>query len=724
MSSPSSLRSFVSFVSIGIALHACTGDSPHDGGIDAIESGFDATTDGISDVPVDAPLCTGPAVEDLAAIGMRTADGVTYTGSNEDAPPNFVDAVQPPMDCQFRVIYQRLFSYTLTSTAALRVSTNNAGSDTAFDSVILVTPAPCTLPVRALACNDDDPYAPTRTHVTLSLATTPVLDAGTRVTIAIGGFYPAAGSGQAPNPDGAVGTFELSVREVHPVAPMDPCDASGRDSICPIGTTCLADPNDASRTICRPDGASPGAACRAAMCDAPMACDTDANRCYSTVASGARCDRLGFAAERCDTGFTCVAPFRGPRYGTCQSNGSAVFTACSADVPCAAGLFCKLGSNGATTCARLVGSGASCSTFDEACPAGESCVASENGAIRGTCTPNGTVAGSACREGTDSECDEPLFCISSFVDRACKTVGHAAGEPCGAQGACSFDWLCFSPDPTRPYEGICASPGSLGGICNVASPACSTGLTCTNAANPTQGRCVHSSITDQPCDLAARATRCTSGLSCARPVGTTTGDMGTCQPIGTVPGSSCRAMDPRCDDGLTCGSGPTPVCRRAPTSMECSPRDNSVACPTGTVCAGTSLDIGTCRTPGTESEPNERIPSGTNVPTPGAVTGSLAQYDLDCFDVTVPTNGSLFAQATTFEGQCSAALALDVYGAAGLIGSDASSGVFGCPRVDGRDPSAFGWARNLAAGTYTVCIRQNGNRTPVNSYSIAFDTSP
>jgi hypothetical protein len=142
------------------------------------------------------------------------------------------------------------------------------------------------------------------------------------------------------------------------------------------------------------------------------------------------------------------------------------------------------------------------------------------------------------------------------------------------------------------------------------------------------------------------------------------------------------------------------------------------------VCAGTSLDVGTCRTPVHEIEPNEHLPAGMQVATPGAVTGSLSQYDLDCFDVTVPTGGALFAQATTFEGACSAALALDVYDANGLIGSDASSGVFGCPRVDGRDSSAFGWARGLAAGTYTVCIRQNGNRSAVNNYSIALDASP
>jgi hypothetical protein len=89
----------------------------------------------------------------------------------------------------------------------------------------------------------------------------------------------------------------------------------------------------------------------------------------------------------------------------------------------------------------------------------------------------------------------------------------------------------------------------------------------------------------------------------------------------------------------------------------------------------------------------------------------------------VAANGSLFAQVVTIDGQCSASLTLDVYSAAGLIGTDSTSGPFGCPRVDGRDPGSFGWARSLAAGVYTVCLRQSTDRRAVGGYVLSLDST-
>ena len=700
-----------------VLLTACTGNGNGDASIDS-------SRDAAFDAPPDAPACNGPMVEDLAALATPIADGVSYTGSNDQAPPAIDDNLQPAMTCNFRSIDQRLFAYTMRSSAALRVSTHNAGTDAAFDSAIFVTRAPCTLPAETLACNDDDPFAPQRPHVASSLATTPVLAAGTHVIIAVGGFFPGIGTMKPPNPAGAIGTFELTVREVQPVANGADCDPSGQTAICGVGSSCVGDPNDLSHTTCRPDGAMAGAACRGAMCDAPLACDTNANRCYATVAEGAPCDRLGTAIDRCADGFTCVSPYRGPRTGVCRANGSVALAACDANGMCTgAGLVCRPNPGGIPTCVQQVASGAACSTFDTMCPTGEWCVPSEVGAIRGVCTPNGTVAGSACREG-DSECDGALFCIAnpSQLDRACKTVGHAAGDACGTNGACALDWSCFIPDPTRPSEGTCAPSGTLGGVCNVATPPCGSGLFCSNTANPAQGRCTRTGGVDIACDLPARVTRCVTGLGCVRTSGT--GDQGTCRRAGSVAGAPCRANAPRCDDGLTCGAGATAVCRRPPVTDECSPRDNSVACSTGTACAARSLDEGTCRAPVMESEPNQLVPATAQIATPVVVSGSLTQYDLDCFGVSVAQNGALFAQVTTFEGQCSASLTLDVYGPAGLIGNDSTSGVFGCPRVDGRDSTAFGWARGLAAGNYTVCLRQNTDRRAVSGYALSLDASP
>ena len=111
-------------------------------------------------------------------------------------------------------------------------------------------------------------------------------------------------------------------------------------------------------------------------CDAPLACDTNANRCYASVAEGASCDRLGTAINRCADGFTCVSPYRGPRTGVCRANGSVALSACDATA-CAWAPVCVSPIPGGTpSCVQQVASGAACSTFDRcarpvngACPA-------------------------------------------------------------------------------------------------------------------------------------------------------------------------------------------------------------------------------------------------------------------------------------------------------------------------------------------------------------------
>ena len=110
----------------------------------------------------------------------------------------------------------------------------------------------------------------------------------------------------------------------------------------------------------------------------------------------------------------------------------------------------------------------------------------------------------------------------------------------------------------------------------------------------------------------------------------------------------------------------------------------------------------------------------STVTSPVAIRGALARYDVDCVAVDVPAGGALFALATAPNGACTDNLALDAYDPRGnALGSDADSGPFGCPRIDGRDPALFTWARGLPAGRYTVCVRENSDRRAVPAYLLA-----
>jgi hypothetical protein len=118
------------------------------------------------------------------------------------------------------------------------------------------------------------------------------------------------------------------------------------------------------------------------------------------------------------------------------------------------------------------------------------------------------------------------------------------------------------------------------------------------------------------------------------------------------------------------------------------------------------------------------LPStGTNV---GLVRGALYDSDIDCYSLSVPDGASLYAEMTYPSGLCPSPRSFDTaFGIAILdgsdvaIGSDVSSGVRGCPRIDGNDP-AFPWARNLRGGTYKVCVRNRAVfASPVSSYLLS-----
>lgn len=227
------------------------------------------------------------------------------------------------------------------------------------------------------------------------------------------------------------------------------------------------------------------------------------------------------------------------------------------------------------------------------------------------------------------------------------------------------------------------------------------------------------------CDLTSD---CPDNSMCVRTSATGMPFAGTCRAFGSE-GARCRSTGERCDAGLTCSSSFTAdgVCQR-PATAACDARLATNRCPMGQVCRATSLDTGTCAAPTMESGDNDAASMAlAPTATPAAIAGSLTFADVDCFALTVPAMGKVFARVNNPSGLCSAELALDLYRLDGtttrLLGSDLNSGAFGCPRIDGNDAN-FGFAAGLAAGTYYVCVRNDAdNRAPVSQYALSLNVS-
>jgi hypothetical protein len=658
--------------------------------------------DSASDVALSHPACD--TVIDLEREATRADGGneLRWSGNNADTPDGVANALQPSSSCDFRAIRQRLFRYRLRSDAALRVSTNNPGSEASFDSSVFITTAPCGPSARVLACNDDDPFAPRNPHVTLSLATTAGLRMGTEVIISVSGFYPAAGGAQGPNPNGEIGVFELSVTEI-PSRPVgETCDTSGRADVCVLDAHCIAD--DTGRGRCVRDGSLPGALCGPdASCAAGLTCEVERNTCFAAATMvGATCE-VGASANRCASGLSCVTALRGQRRGACARNGT-LLAACAASDGgagvCDDGLRCDNG-----VCKRSVSDGAACNARTDACPSGRSCVATAaNGAI-GTCVPNGTAHNSACRD-SGSECDAPLFCIVNFArERTCRTVGRASGDRCDNGGVCSFENPCVTSDPSRPTEGVCRFAGEVGTECSN-DAGCTGGRRCVGRTANALGRCLPIVSASGACDVARRTDACDAGLSCVRSMAT--GSEGTCVPVGTRPGAACRAAAPQCDAGLSCATDLGTRCvASAARGAACDPRFNTARCASGTYCIASDFDTGACGDAPMEVEPNDVVTGAAATGATVAARGGLPRFDVDCFAMQVPADGSVFAQAVGLNGQCNNNLVLDLYRGDGTwLGTDSDAGPASCPRVEG---SAYPWARGLAEGTYAVCVREANN---------------
>jgi len=439
-----------------------------------------------TDVPVVLPDVTGPsnpcaagAVIDLNAVGMRMGETTRYTGNN-----NNTSAVSVlPSACVPTAGHQLVLRYVPRASTRLRISTDNAGTGTTFDTVVYVQRmcAPSggdAGPQDSLGCNDDGSVSGSPRQYASAL-TTEAVTAGQAVFVVVAGYLNSAGqpiSGFMPR-----GTFELSVTEIATVAVGAACDPAGQTNTCAAGaycytasgaSTCRAfvaaggacnttdarcatdntcvTATGATMGTCRANGTAPGAACLATAprCTAPLECTstTGTGTCLAVVATGGVCS----STARCATGNTCVTP-AGATMGTCRANGTAEGTTCRSDSPrCTAPLECNLSN---TTCITVVATGGMCSSTAR-CSAGNTCV-TETGMTTGTCRADGTVAGAACRE-TAPRCGTGLECSVSTGAGICRAV-LSAGQPCvlaSTTAPCGNNTLCA---PNSPNMGVCTA---------------------------------------------------------------------------------------------------------------------------------------------------------------------------------------------------------------------------------------------------------------------------
>jgi hypothetical protein len=675
-------------------------------------------------------LCNRVAIEDLGALGMRMGDTLRYTGSNMSANesptvgPQSNGQIQGLNGCQFRAAYQRVFSYTATADAVLRISTSNMGTSEGFDTTLLVYSAPCPATATAqnralLGCNDDDlAFDGDNRRTTSSVVTNAKVMRGQTVYIGVGGFVPVSGARNMP---GERGTFELSVQELPVVADGMACDARRLTNACDTNSTCVGDTFTSPTGRCRANGSAAGALCATGgMCTgAGLSCNEETGFCESTgVADGMPCNPF----SQCGDSSTCVSLQRGLPSGVCRANGSVVGARCNAMGACGAGLTCVT-PDGATegTCLRQAPAGGACSTYDSRCEMGQDCVNPNVLGTAGMCVAPGSTAGAECNMGA---CAGMLACTMRGMTSVC-TGTRATGQTCGVFDSCAMDGTCYLTEPNNRTAGTCFAPGMRGGPCRASGAACDAGLTCSDMTTPANGRCLAAAMMGGPCDLTSD---CPDNTMCVRTSATGMPFAGTCRAFGSE-GARCRSTGMKCDAGLSCSSNFTAdgICQR-PAMGTCDPRLAINRCAMGQVCRATSLDTGACVAPTMESEPNDTIATSlAAVTAPAAISGALSFADVDCFAVAVPAGGRIFAKANNPSGLCSAELALDLYRLEGsdvrLLGTDTNSGSFGCPRIDGADMN-MGYARGLAAGTYYVCLRNDAdNRAPVSGYTLSLNAS-
>jgi hypothetical protein len=645
-----------------------------------------------------APMNACASATDIS-MRMPGMDGtIRVMGNNEDGA--LMSLGNLPMTCinggmggvKTNVV---VYSYTMRGAGRLRVSTANMGtSDAMFDTVLAVL-STCSATGMSLACNDDLGAAGGMLHRLHSTATTGNLMMGQRVFIVVGGFG-------MDKESGSTGDYELSVQELQEGALNAPCRTAA--PFCDMGLGC---------SVAMPTAMTPGV-------------------CRRQVAVGMPCTA---ATDICAMGSSCRAAMAGGMT-SCIADGTAGGACRTTAMPCDMGLACA-GAGATGTCRTAVMAGAACDATGatNACVAGASCTTLPLSMMpmASICVADGG-RGGRCRADSP-RCDMGLECSGTTATATCRAIVMAGGmcDAAGRETVCGAGAACLAlSGPT----GTCTATGTAAGVpCRTAAPFCDMGLEC-SAAMPTAmtpGVCRRTVPAGMACDPTGRTSVCAMGANCAP---TTNFSGFQCTAAGGF-GAACRTTAPFCDMGLACSAAmPTAmapgVCRSmamAPAGMPCDYRYRLTTCATPSVCVPGG-NAGVCGMSRMETEPNNTPMTAQAAVTMGtSYTGSLTMgTDVDCYNVTVPANASLFVETSDgTPGGCPemADSIVTVYNAAGMqiAQNDDAPGSL-CSRIDG----SFGGALNrLAAGTYSVCVSAfagMGGAQPIMGYHLAIGIVP
>lgn len=375
-------------------------------------------------------------------------------------------------------------------------------------------------------------------------------------------------------------------------------------------------------------------------------------------------------------------------------------------------------------------------TPSSVCVEGAACVPNAGSTTMGTCIADGAQSG-RCRlpamgdAGVTMACDMGLSCsvaTPTAMNRGVCLRTLMVGAECGAPGTtCGTEASCqAAPNAMNPMRRECLANGAQGGNCRAADPRCDGMLQC--SAN---NACRAPAMMGGTCDLSGRRDFCPAGQSC---VVNAMLNGGTCVAPGTVAGAACRTdadAGPRCDAGLTCstmtGAG---VCRReVAVGMTCDLVYNTTVCAMESICrAGMTAGQGTCTAPTGEMEPNN-TPAMGNGPVTMSTTfrAALPDGDEDCFRVTVPMGASIRAETGDANNACNLGMGADtvitLHNPMGMdiAENDDATGRGLCSLID---PTTTAAARNLAAGTYAVCVRSYMSTPAIATYYLRVTITP
>ncbi|MEZ4410976.1 MAG: hypothetical protein R3A52_31530 [Polyangiales bacterium] len=271
----------------------------------------------------------------------------------------------------------------------------------------------------------------------------------------------------------------------------------------------------------------------------------------------------------------------------------------SADVelPCGEGHTCPEGFRcvGLSTarCVRAAAVGAPCRndlSDPIYCVPGASCEPAEGGS---RCFTYGAQGG-VCRntDGCSPVCDPGLGCDPSTHCRP----GLAPGALCGGVGDfCNDGASCQDIDGTRR----CVADGADRGYCGFGRT-CAAGLRCDGVNSGSATGCNREYFhCGSGVALWAACTPggdpCVAGARCE----TSRGETVCVAHSDGTPGGRCRATEPSCDDGATCGSGGWACVRRLARGERCEPSGGLTACADGDSCTAEHRgDVGRCVAPG------------------------------------------------------------------------------------------------------------------------------